>query len=67
MPLAIECRLTQEQRRDVIVDDRLDRAGDVIGLAQPDQSIGRMDLHPDRLGVLGEPNGLEPDDLHGAS
>ena len=67
MPLAIEGRLTQEQRRDVIVDDRLDGAGDVVGLAQPDQAVGRMDLHPDRLGVLGQPDGLEPGDLHGAS
>jgi hypothetical protein len=50
-----------------LVDVGLDRRRAHEGLAQPDQPLVGMDLHPQHVGELAEPDGFDRRDLHDAT
>jgi hypothetical protein len=53
----------QQARRKGLVDVRLDGAGPEVGLAQAADSAIGMDPHPQQVGILAEPQGLDARDL----
>jgi len=67
MPVHLQRGLSEQQRRHRLVDVRLDRAGTEEGLAQPDQPLVGVDMEPEQIGELAEPDRLEARDLHGVS
>ena len=69
LPVAftVERRLPEEERRRVVVDDRFHGARHMVGLAQAGETFRAVDLHPHRVRMLGEPQGLDLRDLHGVS
>jgi hypothetical protein len=49
VPLDVDRVGPEQDRRGDVVDDRGDRAGHVVGLAQPDQAVVRAELQPEQV------------------
>ena len=64
VPLAVERRLPEQERRGEVVDDGLDGGGDVERLTEAHEPVVRVQVHPEQVGEIRGADRLDAGEVH---